>query len=134
MPERAHLRRILCVASDPTIFQQLHHAFGGSRFAILTAITPDQAVAACAAQVVAAAVIHADSIRGQEWSVAQSLKLVNSSLPIILLDDRKDARPELAQSIDTFISPGATDELLSTLERLIARSTGDEHSVAGQAS
>jgi hypothetical protein len=56
---------------------------------VLAAATPSQAVAICVAHFVSAAIVDAESLRGKEWPVVKSLKMVRPSLPIILLDDRR---------------------------------------------
>ncbi|HKU28328.1 MAG TPA: hypothetical protein VJQ54_22865, partial [Candidatus Sulfotelmatobacter sp.] len=60
-----------------------------SQLRILTAATRDRGVAICVAGDIALAVLDAESIRGEEGSVAKSLKSVRPALPIILLEERR---------------------------------------------
>lgn len=62
--------------------------------------------------VLAAAIVDAESVRGREWSVVKSLKLVRPSLPIILLDERSSGRSlSLPEGVDELVS-------ITSLERL----------------
>jgi hypothetical protein len=125
--------RLLCFACTPAVFDRLHRALRDSSLRVLFATTADQAVALCVAQTVAVAVLHAESIRGHEWSVARSLKMVRPALPILLLDDRKSERDKVPDDVDVCVGLDASDaELLRTLERLLGEDRGQESASAAQ--
>jgi DNA-binding response OmpR family regulator len=118
--------RILCIACSASGLSTLERALKGSYYSVLTAATPDQGVAMCVAQFVAAAIVDAESIRGKEWSVVKSLKLVRPSLPIVLLDERSDGRDlSLPEGVDQLVSitsleklPDAINQLVRAIEQL----------------
>jgi DNA-binding NtrC family response regulator len=118
--------RILCIACSASGLSTLERALKGSSYSVLTAATPDQGVAICVAQFVAAAIVDAESVRGKEWSVVKSLKLVRPSLPIILLDERNGGRNlPLPEGVDELVSitslerlPDAINQLVRAIEQL----------------
>ncbi|MBZ5490281.1 MAG: hypothetical protein LAO76_05040 [Acidobacteriia bacterium] len=92
----------------------------GSYYSVLTAATPDQGVAMCVAQFVAAAIVDAESIRGKEWSVVKSLKLVRPLLPIVLLDERSDGRDlSLPEGVDQLVSITSLEKLPDAINQLV---------------
>jgi hypothetical protein len=112
--------RVLCVACSQAVFSAISTTLKGSRFQILSAVTRSQAVALCVANVIATAILDGDSIRGEELSLANALKGVRPTLPIILLEERTRSATELPDSIDASVPLGATKELLQQIEKLIA--------------
>lgn len=110
--------RVLCVACSPAVFNGLDHAFRYSSLHVLTAATRDRGVAVCVAETVAVAVLDGESIRGEEGSVAKSLKMVRPNLPIILLEERKRLS-DLPEGIDDVVPVGATEMLLRKIEELL---------------
>ena len=110
--------RVLCVACSPTVFGALDLAFRYSRLHVLSAATRDKGVAICVAEVIAVAVLDGESIRGEECSVAQSLKMVRPNLPIILLEER-ERLSNLPEGIDAVVPLGATEKLLRKIEELL---------------
>jgi hypothetical protein len=86
----------------------------------LKAATVDQAVAMCVAEVVSAAVIDAESIRGQELSVVKALKAVKPLIPIILLEERKaDRQAPMPEGVNALASISSPDQLSSVLNRVL---------------
>jgi len=75
-------------------------------------------VAICVAEVVAVAVIDGASIRGEECSVAKTLKMVRPNLRIILLEER-ERLSDIPEGIDAAVPLGATEELLKKIEELL---------------
>ena len=73
--------KILCLTGSHRTKADLQSALNSSSVLVLTAQTPDQAAAICVAESIVLAVIDAESIRGQEWSVVKTLKLVRPALP-----------------------------------------------------
>ena len=132
MPKKTGPIRILCLACSPVKFSALQAAFKNApHVSILTASTSDQAVAICVAQVVAAAVVDAESIRGQEWSVLKSLKGVKPSLPIILLEERKSERHLLLpEGVDATASLQSPTELYEVITAALDRASKKERPAA----
>jgi DNA-binding NtrC family response regulator len=117
-----HPLRILCLACSSKRLAVLQDALKNSRYSAVTALTSEQAVALCVAQVVAAAVVDAESIRGQEWTVTKSLKAVRCNLPVILLSDT-DSGPEAlsADDVDAVVSMSSPDQLYNTIDQLVSK-------------
>jgi hypothetical protein len=89
---------------------------------VLAAATPSQAVAICVAQFVSAAIVDAESLRGKEWPVVKSLKMVRPSLPIILLDDRRTEREVvLPEGISDVLSLSSLAELGEKIRQILIR-------------
>lgn len=115
--------KVLCVACSPGTIAQLQHVLSHSQVQILSAATRDHAVAICVSHAVSIAVIDGESIRGQELSLAEALKMIRPSLPIILLEERRRPESEIPQHIDLIVPVGAPDGLLAKLQELIGMST-----------
>jgi DNA-binding response OmpR family regulator len=115
--------RVLCLACSARSLSTLQAALKRSpaEFSILTATTSDQAVAVCIAHTVAAAVVDAEAIRGQEWTVVRTLKGVRAQLPIILLEDRKCERDSLPEGVDAAVSIDSPAELYETIASLVKK-------------
>ena len=120
MPDHDQSSRVLCLACSPTVLQALDHAFRYSRLHVLSAATRDTGVAICVAEVIAVAVLDGASIRGEECSVALSLKGVRANLPIILLEERV-GRSDIPEGIDAVVPVGDTEKLLRKIEELLNR-------------
>ena len=112
--------RVLCVACSPKVFGALDQAFRYSRLHVLSAATRDKGVAICVAEVITVAVLDGESIRGEECSVAQALKIVRPNLPIILLEER-ERLSNLPDGIDAVAPLGAPEKLLRKIEELLNR-------------
>jgi DNA-binding response OmpR family regulator len=114
--------RILCVAYSAGTFSQLHSVLRNSHYSVLTAATPSQAVAICVAQFVSAAIVDAESLRGKEWPVVKSLKMVRPSLPIILLDERRTERElVLPEGISDVLSVSSMSKLGEKINQILVR-------------
>jgi DNA-binding response OmpR family regulator len=118
MPSADHPTIVLCVACSPVVFDSLNHAFRHSKLHVLSAATRDKGVAICVAEPIAVAVLDGESIRGQECSVAQSLKMVRPSLPIILLEER-GRLSNIPEGINAVVPLNAPDQLLRKIEELL---------------
>lgn len=112
---------ILCLACSSKRLAVLQYLLRNSRYSVLTASTSEEAVALCVAQVIAAAIVDAESIRGQEWTVLKSLKSVRCNLPIILLSHRESQR-ETIEGVDAVVSMSSPGELYKTIDKLVGRS------------
>jgi DNA-binding NtrC family response regulator len=109
---------VLCVGCSDRLFQKLSDLLQESELRILGPLNREEAVAVCAAQAVALIVLDGASIRGQEWSVAKSLKMVRPTLPIILLGKHTNG-PRLPDGVDALIPLNGLDRLLSTVRGLL---------------
>jgi len=70
--------------------------------------------------IVAAVIVDAESVRGKEWPVVKSLKLVRPSLPIILLDERSGIRNlELPEGVDELVSVASLEKLPEAINQLL---------------
>ena len=118
MPSPGPFARVLCVACSPAVFNSLEHAFRHSKLHALCAATRETGVAICVAETVAVAVLDGESIRGEECSVAQALKMVRPNLPIILLEER-ESRSNIPEGIDAVVPVGAVEKLLCKIEELL---------------
>jgi hypothetical protein len=92
--------KILCVACSHRTMVDLQSALSSSSTIVLTAAAPDQAAAICVGESISLAIVDAESIRGKEWSVVKTLKLVRPALPVVLLEERADgSRLELPEGV-----------------------------------
>ena len=118
MPSPDQSSRVLCVACSRKALDALDQVLRYSQLRILTAATREKGVAICVAGNIALAVLDAESIRGEEGSVAKSLKCVRPSLPIVLLEER--GRPsEIPVSIDAVVPLHDPEKLLKTIHDLL---------------
>lgn len=130
MPLRRTIPRVLCVGCSSAIFEDLRESSGPSRMRFLAAVTRDEAVALCVAEIISLAVVDGISIRGREFSLAQSLKLVRPSLPVVLLEERKRIST-VPDCIDAVVPvEGLPGELLSTIHRLLRATLAGYDSIA----
>jgi hypothetical protein len=66
--------------------------------------------------------VDAESLRGKEWPVVKSLKMVRPSLPIILLDDRRTEREVvLPEGISDVLSLSSLAELGEKIRQILIR-------------
>ena len=116
--------KILCVACSKEAYKTLRAALKSPHISALRATTVDQVVAMCVAEGISAAVIDAESIRGQELSVVKALKAVRPLLPIILLEERKiDRQVPMPDGVDELVSISSPKELFSMLNRMLPELT-----------
>lgn len=115
---RSYSPRVLCVACSSQVFTKLDQTLGRSGLHILSAATRDRGVAICVAEAVSLAVLDADSIRGEQCSLATALKMVRPGLPIILIEERKRLSP-IPDNIDAVVQLGATETLVAKIVELL---------------
>lgn len=77
--------RILCVSRSVYELREMRNAFPIRDYEVLSASTPEQAVAVCVSNHVAAVVLDSEFSTEAGWSAAQTLKMVNPRLRIMLL-------------------------------------------------
>ncbi|HWC16924.1 MAG TPA: hypothetical protein VG498_07905 [Terriglobales bacterium] len=122
--------RVLCVACSAKALEVLDRALRYSRLRILTAANRERGVAICSAESIALAVLDAESIRGEEGSVATSLKTVRPALPVIMLEER-DRPSELPVSVDAIVPFREPEKLLKTIQDLLKAGGAESVSAAG---
>lgn len=115
---RSYSPRVLCVACSSQVFTKLDRTLGRSGLHILSAATRDRGVAICVAEAISLAVLDADSIRGEECSLATALKMVRPGLPIILIEERGRLSP-IPDNIDVVVPVGDTEMLLRKIDELL---------------
>jgi DNA-binding NtrC family response regulator len=106
---RANFPRVLCIGCSSTVFERLHQCLRHSDLNVISAITSEQAVANCVAEVISVVIVDCDSMPGRQWSVAQSLKMVRPALPVILLE-KDEKHSKMPTGIDAVVA-------LSTIEK-----------------
>ncbi|HEY1527470.1 MAG TPA: response regulator [Candidatus Angelobacter sp.] len=76
--------RILCVSRSAFQLRTICSAISSREYEIVSASTPEQAVAVCVSNHVAAVVLDSEFVT-DGWSAAKTLKMVNPHLPVVLL-------------------------------------------------
>jgi response regulator RpfG family c-di-GMP phosphodiesterase len=115
-PERRHIT-VLCVASSPKALAEMRRILSHSEIRILAAASRDQAVALCVSYSVAVALIVGEYIRGQQLSLAEALKIVRPSLPVILLEERRHPGTDLPENVDAIVQ--TAEDLLKKMDEML---------------
>lgn len=90
-------------------------------YGIMTTYTPDHAVAICVNNRVDAVVLDQQHfIQTEGWSVANSLKMIRSTICVILMVRGKVLSPHLPDGVDTVLADRDQDGLLRFLDKLPA--------------
>lgn len=82
--------RILCVSRSAYQLREMRSAFPPREYEVLSASTPEQAVAVCVSNYISAVVLDSEFSTEAGWSAAQSLKMVNPKLSVMLLLNTAD--------------------------------------------
>ena len=77
--------RILCVSRSAYQLKAMRSAFPIREYDVLSASTPEQAVAVCLNNHISAVVLDSEFSTEAGWSAAQTLKMVNPRLPVMLV-------------------------------------------------
>jgi DNA-binding NtrC family response regulator len=77
--------RILCVSRSAHQLKAMRDAFPTRDYDVLSASTPEQAVAVCLNNHISAVVLDSEFSTESGWSAAQTLKMVNPQLPVMLV-------------------------------------------------
>ena len=77
--------RILCVSRFAHQLRVMRAAFPARDYEVLSAPTTEQAVAVCLNNKISAVVLDSEFSKEAGWSAAQTLKMVNPRLPVMLL-------------------------------------------------
>lgn len=90
----------------------------------MTTYTPDHAVAICVNNKVDAVVLDQPHfVETEGWSVANSLKMIRTTICVILVVRGKVLTQDLPDGVDAAIADRDQDGLLRTLEQLLARNS-----------
>jgi DNA-binding response OmpR family regulator len=85
--------RILCVSRSASQLEAIRSALPSRDFEVVAASTPEQAVAVCVSNNVAAVVLDSEFVTNG-WSAARTFKMVKSHLPVVLLGhDHEQSAP-----------------------------------------
>lgn len=86
----------------------------------MTSFTPDHAVALCVNNPVHAVVLdQAHFVVTDNWSVAQSLKMIKARMCVLLIVRGRIVGKDLPDGVDAIIPEGDTQSLLKTLQELL---------------
>ena len=77
--------RILCVSRSSSRLTAICAALSHREYEVLGAATPEQAVAVCVSNNLAAVVLDSEFFTETGWSAAQTFKMVKPHLPVVLL-------------------------------------------------
>lgn len=114
--------RILILAQPSPNLSALLAQIKAKALDVTLALTSDSAVALCVGNHFAAVLLDAALIRNDDWTVAKSLKFVQPSLPILLLDPRiTGRRASLPPDTDVLASCDPKDVLLKLDQLLVDR-------------
>jgi DNA-binding NtrC family response regulator len=86
----------------------MRSAFPAREYEVFTVSTPEQAVAVCLSNKVAAVVLDSEFSTEAGWSAAQTFKMVNPDLPVMLLLER--AAGTVPSGVDA-VAPSHSDIL-----------------------
>lgn len=85
--------RILCVSRSPSQLEAICSALPSRDYEVVSASTPEQAVAVCVSNNVAAVVLDSEFSTEAGWSAARTFKMVNSHLPVVLVGRHQEQGP-----------------------------------------
>jgi len=77
--------RILCVSRSVSQLEAIRSALPSRDFEVVDASTPEQAVAVCVSNNLAAVVLDSEFFTETGWSAARTLKMVKPHLLVVLL-------------------------------------------------
>ncbi len=87
---RREIHRILCVSQSPSQLKELVSAVSSMAYEAVSASSPEQAVACCIGNALAAIVIDSEFLTEGGWTVPHSIKMVRPDLPILLLKQKHE--------------------------------------------
>jgi DNA-binding NtrC family response regulator len=108
--------RILCVSRSVNELREMRSAFPIREYDVLSASTPEQAMAVCLNNHISAVVLDSEFATEAGWSAAQTLKMINPQLPVMLL--LKSAEGTVPSGVDA-VAPGHS-HMLPKLRGLLA--------------
>jgi CheY-like chemotaxis protein len=80
--------RILCVSRSSSQLEAICSALPRREYEVLGATTPEQAVAVCVSNNLAAVVLDSEFSTETGWSAAQTFKMVKPHLPVVAAGTR----------------------------------------------
>ena len=87
---------------------------------LMMTFTPDHAVALCVNNDIDAVVLDQEHfVVTENWSVAQSIKMIKPRICVILIVHGKIVSEELPEGIDSIVNHGDIDSLVKTLKNLL---------------
>jgi DNA-binding NtrC family response regulator len=116
---RREVRRVLCVSESTTQLKEMCSAVSSIHYEAVSAFTPQEAVACCSSNHVAAVVLDSEFLTQEGWSAAQSIKMLNPALPILLLEQGHNG--DIPSGIDGVATTVPT--MLQKLASLLRRSS-----------
>lgn len=91
-----------------------------SGYRLMTTFTPDHAVALCVNNDIDAVVLDQEHfVVTEEWSVAQSIKLIKPRICVVLIVHAKIVSKERPSGIDAIVTDRNTDSLVKMLKELL---------------
>jgi CheY-like chemotaxis protein len=109
--------RILCVSLSSFQLKAMCESLPRRDYEVFQASTPEQAVAVCVNNHLAAVVLDSDFASSNGWSVAQTLRIINPHLPILLVANGHDG--DLPAGVNAVASSFA--DILSKLQLLLTQ-------------
>lgn len=99
---------------------QTSRALRAAGYRLMTSFTADHAVALCVNNDVSAVVLDQEHfVVTDNWSVAQSLKMIKARICVILIVRGKIVGRDLPPGVDVIIPEGDTKRLIRKLEELL---------------
>ena len=87
--------RILCVSRSSSQLEAIRKALPARDYDVVTASTPEQAVAVCVSNNLAAVVLDSEFATESGWSAARTFKMVKPHLAVVLLaHDHEQGPPQ----------------------------------------
>jgi len=94
-------------------------ALRAAGYQVMRSFTPDHAVAACVGNHVDAVVLDQEHfVVTQNWSVAQSLKMIKPRICVLLMVRGKIVRKKLPAGVDAIIAEGDIRALITKLKEM----------------
>lgn len=95
-------------------------ALKAAGYRLMTSFTPDHAVALCVNNPVDVVVLDQQHfVVTDNWSVAQSLKMIKARICVVLVVHGKIVGAGLPPGVDAVVPDGNTESLLTTLKQLL---------------
>lgn len=99
---------------------QTHKMLKAAGYRLLLSFTPDHAVALCVNDEVHAVVLDQEHfVVTEDWSVAQSIKMIRRKICVVLIVRGKIVSDALPSGIDAIVPEGDAQILIKTLKELV---------------
>jgi DNA-binding NtrC family response regulator len=116
---RREEQRVLCVSESTTQLKEMCSAVSSIHYEAVSASTPQEAVACCSSNHVAAVVLDSEFLTEKGWSAAQSIKMLSPALPILLLEQGHNG--DIPSGVDGVATTVST--MLQKLAALLGRTS-----------